>query len=95
MTELNERESEFFEKLHALCVEYGASVYGNADKVETAANYGMGDEYMTQSFSLAIAGREFREIHVNYRESGRQKPPAITSVEDDYMSSTLVLHKLD
>lgn len=94
-TELTEQEREFFEKLHALCVEYGASIYGNGEGVETAGNYGMGDDYNVKSFTFSIGGREFHELYVNYRETDRRNQPALTCVSDDYMNLLIMLHKIE
>lgn len=93
-TQLTEREREFFEKLHALCVEYNASIYGDAEKIETMANYGMGEEYMVQSFKLSIDGKQFEEVRVNDPNDWGRNPDKLTLVQLPHCFD-LVLHTIE
>lgn len=77
VTSITETEREFLNKLHALCVEYGVSLYGDA-------------EQYYPSFGFSIGDNRFHTLTVNDSRYDDYST-LITSVANEY-DGPLILH---
>lgn len=61
MNALSDRERDFFDKLHALCVEYDANMHGDAEQNYPFFNFSIGCRYF-HNVTINDLGRSTVEI---------------------------------